>query len=877
MGINNLGRYAALATTLATGVAAAGCGESTKNGDGRDSITDASDSDTGGTQDMGFTLADGAINRVLDEGNQEPDIPFWNEDMGPDAADTGNENDADSERDASVFEGIHDAHVQADLAPLPDAAPPAVGTITVDRCDLNEAALPNGVLTRAPGNRTARMINMNEVEARRVAGNTTEITTACFEVTAHLENPDATVPLNALSIWMRGAFSQLPTRIVWGDDLVVAPFSPRNNYDTLQPTGGLVVLQNEVPFRIVVSNELGSSDHGDEFTMNPYLTVDAGALPVNCEENCIAPFTTFNDRNRYELYTQYLFGDEDRVQGIAHGEQDEPVRVGDWTLSTYQFGSYGTLTSFDVGCTDVENGASVAVSGTTDVAVFSPENFNAPETLVSVAFADGLTQNQLPIELFPGDTLEIMPTATLLAIPEDAVSRFQCEVTNINFATQSEVVKYDDQFNIIDWTEGDNKWNVVASGDPLNPDIPPNSTELFCTWGGQRRPSSWGPSSSYLWDGNLDQNFFNDEDGVLQSSFSPLDETTIFSWVCWNRGISPASVTHVQMNFLATDFELPASLLADVDLGQNQIYQQQVAFNPMDNGLRTTVDIDFPEPLVINDVLVMSLKPAPGAVDFPLIDPATPEFFSIARPNLQANLTAVQAIDQDGADAPVVFSTVIQDGVNDWGNPIKSDENVLMSEIGDVDTVPAVVEFAKPWSLVSESSGPRPVVADPDDPDTISNGVRVLRIDVSNLYAAGKLVGLRCANNTGKAELGDSIVEVRVGNHSVFVPPELWNARTFEVVLNPATAVDFYDGNAAESNDINQAERITQLEVIIRGDYTGFNPEGFNVSLIDLQVVEGTTNQPVRMGTDIDLQGRNLTALSEENPLTGPVVVLRAN
>ena len=174
-------------------------------------------------------------------------------------------------------------------------------------------------------------------------------------------------------------------------------------------------------------------DHEDDHFSEAYLEIEAGdGIEVDCYharnpegehpfdqldiDHCRAPGTSFNNRGRYNLYTQHIAGDPDFIQAIARGPLDPHVTVGDWSLFP-RVGSFGTLTNFDVSCIDPDR-ESLPLNGQAIITVRDGDHIQVEEVAAG-AMRNGSISLPEPIEIHPGDVLDIELIASDLDLEEN--------------------------------------------------------------------------------------------------------------------------------------------------------------------------------------------------------------------------------------------------------------------------------------------------------------------------------------------------------------------------------------------------------------------------------------------------------------------------
>ncbi len=857
MGLGNLGR------NLALGAALVGCGDP---GAHRTGDLGVSDVDSGPS-----IFADGGFkpdSAIVDAGS---DVPAWEIIDAALPAVDGAVNDIDA--------GVSpDFAVSPDAALLDAALPPQVtGTIEVTRC----ALFPSGVVIASPDNRSSQRVDMDAVAVLAVAGQTSNVNTACFQVLAHFDQPDGELVVPEARVSLNGSYFDLPTKITWGDD-IEAPFGQRNSGGRIQPTNGALTLRSDEPVVVRVEHRLGDSDHSNDFYSAPYLSLIGGeGVEVNCYDRanefdgCSAPPTAFTNSNNYRLIPRYYFGDRDQIVPISTGPQVDPVVIGRWDVLS-DSAAFGAVSAIDVDCVDIATDLPAPVNGDALIEVRNSD-YQLVDVVMGGALEDGHVEmiDGQPVEIFPGDTLNLNVRNSDLNVSEGTEVDLKCDIMNVAFASQDAVLDtIDPQNQRVNWSENDNSWNLVTNR-ALDEGGPGVDNFFNCYLDGERQPVTWDNYSQYLWSGNTDLIWDPRDDHAGERIHLPLDETRTFSWNCNNNG-EVKTVDSLRLRVWPTDFDEAYDFGVEVvvDGGAGMIVNQ-VHISPNDNGTPVDVDVQLPLPINVVNNLEFRLRPLDGAVDFPQTLNDQPYFF-VERPNLKADLEAISAHGADGGEFPIEYHTVVQISENANGEPVYDNVFVDLNDPDRFPTKPVQVEFATPWSLISVENNNRPVLVDPNSQEAIEQGVVAWEGLVSNYYDGGKLLRMDFLhNNPGKVALGRTIVEVQVGGNTVVVPANNWNGNGFSIVLDPSANVPFSSGIAAVTNDPDVALRYTNIRVVLRSDFDGFE-NGLTFALQNMVVIAGSDNQEVDIGTRVANGGDVLVPVNTAE-LTGPPIVFSRN
>jgi hypothetical protein len=808
-----------------------------------------------------------------------------------------------------------DQGLELDSGEQPDAeAEPAAqitGTLKVTRCELENAGMP---VIQSPGGRSSQRVDMPIVADRAENGATTPVETACFKIEAvHIQQEgvapeDIQLEVRGASVNLNGQYFDLMTSISWGGD-VFSPHTPRRRGTSIQPSLGALhfsgVAEGEEPDSLIVRVEhsLGHErenredpdgpgvidDHEDDHFSEAYLEIEAGdGIEVDCYharnpegehpfdqldiDHCRAPGTSFNNRGRYNLYTQHIAGDPDFIQAIARGPLDPHVTVGDWSLFP-RVGSFGTLTNFDVSCIDPDR-ESLPLNGQAIITVRDGDHIQVEEVAAG-AMRNGSISLPEPIEIHPGDVLDIELIASDLDLEENETTVFQCGPTGEGSiaVTDGAINSYSDEGDEdLPFDQVDNRWNRVSTDVELPPDVPANRIECYTT--GDRQPQRWDwGNGDYLYDENTDELFVWDENNIEVRELLSVDETEIFGWGCYNHGNETFNVHRVAFQLTPEDFDAMAEFRFDLFADGELVHREGFNIQAMNNGNLIDLVIEFEEAIEVMGSIEMKIATAVGAEHFPQSLQARPYFF-IERPKIGARISDIDvtALDPDGVreEVEAFIHTVVSSGEDEFGNQEWSYDDAVLGDPNAAEIRAAEVEFTEnPWSIISlQNNEALPLIVDIDDQEVLDNGVKVWEGVVQNFFDGGKPTRLSFGHTGGKVELGNTIVEVRIGNQIIIVPPHLWDENGFEVMIDPNGDVFFNNGHAIHTNDPEEAVSRTRIQVFLRANLEGFN-EAFQVSLKTIEGLAGTGQVPLEFGGGINGMGNGLVDHpSEDDPDT---------
>lgn len=817
------------------------------------------------------TLGDSAINAALpdasiwaDSSTVDSSVPDASSQDGEVAVDAGEIIEADAGTE-SVDQG---------------AGPVAHGTINVTRCPLVPPDLGEQIIHQysggPDGERSAQYVDMAAAAERARV----EVPVACWHIEGDFDDPAATVEIVTSTVRFDGRFS-LPTELEFGAE-VLAPFAERTNGSSIGANGHSLHLGSG-PARAIeikVATRLDQTTNGepdphlnDEYFTSSIHLEGSDGVEVNCidpetgQRQCTSPITTFTNTKTFELNTSFLLGDESVVQGFRDfGLQPQAFQAGSWDFYSVN-GSYGVVRTINIGCHSEDDFQSAPERGRLEVRTYSPD-YQLIDRRAIPDTGDGQYELDAPLEIGPGDYVQAVVLAENTI--EGAGEHFRCAVTAVLFEDPNSILAERDAEYVLqplDIAENPRSWNLVVHGVPDTTDF----RYISCGYRQQRGATTrqYYTDSPYLWGGNLDQ----DQDGTIV----PLDETRIFEATCYNSNENePAYLTSVSFAIEATDFQENYSFRLVVEL-DGESYSATAEVQPDDDGMVRRLELNFDMPILIAGELSISLRPAEGAMSYP-IPPQQQTLLFIERANLTGEVTNIAAVDAEGSPYPLTFQAIAETGQDDNGNVTWSYSAIDFRDAEHPPLKKLRVESAEPYVLITQSNpSPRPEIFNTNDPEVVANGILVYSAYMRAPYEGGRVVEMIFSQTTGKAELGDTIVEVKIGNRVIVVPAYQWDANSFSIILDEDDAAALYDGRGISTNDPDLAESLTNLEVRLRSSFAGITNEGFSVSLIGVRMIAGKQNQPVEVGNDFSRNGRELTEISPENPVRGNTIIIQGN